>query len=597
LKTTLINTDIEGLQDIINKCADGLLVVDKNHVVQFINPAALAVLDKYAKEIIGREFEHPVEEDQTVEIEVFQKTGKVQCAELRKVDIQWNGGKACLISIRDITKRVRIDRTKDDFIHNVSHELRTPLTSIRESVAQVHDGVLGDLNQEQKDYLSICLRNADHLRQIVDDLLDISKIEAGKVKLKKGKKNFREVVNSALDSFRPLIDKKKLTFKLTIPQDDMDVYVDRDRIIQVMNNLVGNALKFTDQGFIGVTVDNQNGYVKCSIADSGRGISKEDLQSVFDKFQQFGNIPKSGERGSGLGLAISKEIVHLHGGKISVDSELYRGSTFTFSVPRYTLMVELQDKIKSRISQSKDSFMMFHFQIHNIEEMANSSGMETIEIAQKKIEDMVQDLGKNVTLVCQENNNIYLIIDSKSPTQMPLTRQLIRIIKEAFLECAPEHELDFSYGIAQYPAAGDTAEKMLEVCKNTMRKEQVERAKKRILIVDDEKEIVEATKIFLEFFGYKNIKKAYNGDEALSIIRETIPDLIILDMKMPGMSGYEVIGRLKENFKTKDIPIMIMSGYDVEMGQFSDYIKGRAILTVSKPADEKLLKKTAYYLL
>jgi len=596
LKTASINTDIEGLQDIINKCADGLLVVDKNHFVQFINPAALAVLDTYAKEVVGKEFDHLVDEDQTVEIEVFQKSGKVQCAELRKVDIQWNGETAYLISIRDITKRVRIDRMKDDFIHNVSHELRTPLTSIRESVAQVHDGVLGEINQEQQDFLSVCLRNADHLRKIVDDLLDISKIEAGKVKLKKGKKNFREVVNSVLDSFKPLIEKKKLDFKLTLPQDDVDVYVDRDRIVQVMNNLVGNALKFTDEGFIGVTVDNKNGFIECSVSDSGRGISEEDLQSVFDKFQQFGHVPKSGERGSGLGLAISKEIVHLHGGKISVDSKLFKGSTFTFSVPRYTVMVELKDKVRTRAAQSTDPFMMFHFQIHNIEEMANASSMETIVLAQKKIDEMIHDMGKDVSLVHDENENLYLIIDSKSPTSIPLTRHLIRIIKEAFLVCVPDHELDFSYGTAQSQEC-DTAEDMLEACSKSMRMEKEERAEKRILIVDDEKEIVEATKIFLEFFGYKNMEKAYNGEEALSKIRETLPDLIILDMKMPGMSGYEIIGRLKENFETKDIPIMIMSGYEVETGQFSDYIKGRAILTVSKPADEKLLKKTVYYLL
>jgi len=592
-----INKDINGLQAIVKKSADGLLVVDENRVVHYMNPAAESILNRRQKDFIGKVFDYPVEEGQLFRIDIVHKNGKSGSGELRMVDIEWDGQKAYLISIRDITEQIVLDQLKDDFIHSVSHELRTPLTSIRESVTQIQEGLLGKINEDQRDYLDLCLRNVDHLRKIVDGLLDISKIESGKVKLKKEKVDLSDVMKSVLDSFMPMTKKKGLELRVNLPEQLMEVYVDRGRIIQVLNNLVGNAIKFTDQGTIDISVKDQKEYAECAVADTGCGISPDDLQKVFDKFQQFGNAQNSGEKGTGLGLAISKEIIRLHGGKISAVSILDLGSTFTFTIPKYTPTIELRDKIQEKITSSKMPFVLYHFKIHNMSEIEKEVGLQFIEESKNKMKHMLEKLGKHIHAIFGEIEDIIIVEESIFKEVKRHDRQMKRIVKEAFFEPAGDFELEFSYGTASYPEEGKSVNDLMDVCRKNMINEKSQRYDRKILIVDDEREITDATKTLLGFFGYKNIDTAHNGDEALEVVKGIIPDLIILDMKMPGMSGYEVIGRLKENLNTKDIPIIIMSGYEVETDQFYQYITGKAILTISKPADEVILKKMVYYLL
>lgn len=592
-----INKDINGLQAIVKKSADGLLVVDENRVVYFVNPAAESILNRKQKDLIGKLFDYPVEEGQLSRIDIVQKNGKSGSGELRMVDIEWDGQKAYLISIRDITEQIVLDQLKDDFIHNVSHELRTPLTSIRESVTQIHEGLLGKINEDQRNYLDLCIRNVDHLRKIVDGLLDISKIESGKVKLKKEKIDLSDVIRSVLDSFMPVTKKKGLELRINLPEQLMEVYIDRDRIIQVINNLVGNAIKFTDNGTIDVSVTVQKEYAECAVADTGCGISPDDLPKVFDKFQQFGNTQKSGEKGTGLGLAISKEIIRLHGGEISAVSIFDLGSTFTFTIPKYTPTIELRDKIQEKIISSKMPFMLYHFQIHNMPKIEKEIGLQVIQESQDKMKHMLEKLGKHIDAIFGEIDDIIILEESIFMEVARHDRQMKRIVKEAFFESAGDFELEFSYGMASYPKEGQSVDDLMDVCRKNMINEKSQRYNRKLLIVDDEREITDATKTLLGFFGYKNIDTAHCGDEVLEVVKGGIPDLIILDMKMPGMSGYEVIGRLKENLNTKDIPIIIMSGYEVETGQFYKYITGKAILTISKPADEVILKKMIYYLL
>ena len=221
-----MDSDHDILQAIVEKSDIGLVVMDEKRIIQFANPAAQTILNRKSEQLVGQPFEYPVNDREPSIIDIIQRNGRTGTGQLSMSDISWNGTKALLVSIRDITEQVMLDRLKDDFIHNVSHELRTPLTAIRESVAQVHDGILGDVNEEQKAYLSICMRNADRLRKIVDDLLDISKIEAGKIELKKKQTDLSEVVQSGLDLYKPLIQKKGLEIHTQIPERELNVYVD-----------------------------------------------------------------------------------------------------------------------------------------------------------------------------------------------------------------------------------------------------------------------------------------------------------------------------------------------------------------------------------
>lgn len=240
----------------------------------------------------------------------------------------------------EITKRKKaeekeIELLKDEFISTVSHELRTPLSIAREGVSIVLDGITGEINKKQRDILSTARGNIDRLARIIDNLLDISRIEAGKMELQRRMVNIDELAKGVIAVFEPKIKAKGLELRLKIPREEVGVYADKDKIIQVFTNLIGNALKFSEKGFIEVGIQKKNDVVECFVQDSGIGISESDIPKVFNKFEQFGRVIGGGERGTGLGLSIAKGIIEKHKGSIRVESAPEKGSKFTFCLPVY----------------------------------------------------------------------------------------------------------------------------------------------------------------------------------------------------------------------------------------------------------------------
>ena len=234
----------------------------------------------------------------------------------------------------DITERKRLEELKDEFISAVSHEMRTPLAIIREGVSQVLDGILGEVNRDQRQFLRIVLNGIDRLGRIINELLDISKIEAGKLELRREWVDLVALAKEVNSGFGLVLQKKGLVMRENFSQDKVEVSADKDKLTQVLMNLINNALKFTEQGAIEISIADGDPYVECSVSDTGRGIAQEDLPKCFSKFQQFQREPGPGEKGTGLGLAICKGIVELHKGKITVESQLGKGSKFTFILPK-----------------------------------------------------------------------------------------------------------------------------------------------------------------------------------------------------------------------------------------------------------------------
>jgi PAS domain S-box-containing protein len=228
-----------------------------------------------------------------------------------------------------------LDRMKSDFVSNVSHELRTPLTAIKGSVDNMLDGITGALTEKQIKYLDRIKSNADRLSRLITDLLDLSKIEAGKIELKPQHLVADSVVKDVTEALRGVAAEKLVTLDVISSRDSIPLWADRDKVIQILMNLVGNAIKFTPpQGQIKIAVEESDAdWVKLSVIDSGPGIPAEEAIKIFDKFYQIerANSPKS--KGTGLGLAISKALVEMHGGRIWIESGTHPGSTFSFSLP------------------------------------------------------------------------------------------------------------------------------------------------------------------------------------------------------------------------------------------------------------------------
>lgn len=238
--------------------------------------------------------------------------------------------------MQDITERKRLENVKEEFLATVSHEMRTPMTVIREGVSQIYDGILGPTTEPQNEILSVTLESIDRLGRIINDLLDISKLNAGKMVAKKQKMDLTEVLQTLRTAFEPLAKEKKLHLDVQCPKAPIELYADKDKIIQVFTNLLGNAFKFTKQGKITVEASHGKDCIECRVTDTGRGFSQEDLSKVFEKFQQFDREVGPGDKGTGLGLAICKGIVELHQGRIWVESEFGKGSTFIFTLPLFT---------------------------------------------------------------------------------------------------------------------------------------------------------------------------------------------------------------------------------------------------------------------
>jgi len=229
---------------------------------------------------------------------------------------------------------VEVSRHKSQFLANMSHELRTPLNSIIGYTKLILDGLEGDINEEQKQDLHTVYTNSKHLLELINDLLDLSRIEAGKTVLNYGTFTISDLLSEVIPAIEQLAREKGLALTYSIAPDIDNLYADRAKARQVLINMLGNAIKFTDEGSIKLNVAESDSDFVFSVADTGMGMKKEDLEAIFDSFKQVGPAQIAGYEGTGLGLAISKQFVEMQGGKIWAESELGKGSTFTFTLPK-----------------------------------------------------------------------------------------------------------------------------------------------------------------------------------------------------------------------------------------------------------------------
>jgi len=344
-------------QSIIETASDAFLEMDACGLILRWNQKAEETFGWSKDEVIGRSFIETIfptrhRDSHLRSIIDFLSTGRgpFLCREIEVTAIHRDGHEfpvelrlwplrdegICHINafIRDITEIRHLQQLKEEFIHTVSHEMRTPLTTIREGISQVADGLLGDTTAEQRKFFSMILQDIDRLTRIINDLLDVSQIESGMMKLNVEQFDMAGLIEGIRSAFQVQAEERGLSIKADLPGREVMVHGDRDKILQVMTNLVGNALKFTKKGEIRIVLMERPDGVECCVSDTGGGIPEEDLPMIFDKFRQFGKTRRSGEKGTGLGLYIARSIVQLHDGEIWAESEVNRGSRFHFTLPR-----------------------------------------------------------------------------------------------------------------------------------------------------------------------------------------------------------------------------------------------------------------------
>jgi PAS domain S-box-containing protein len=373
-----INDAIMELQDtltyltaIIDNMADGLLVTDTDGVITRVNPALSAMFDLKETDINGRrcdvlfgaDLARLAKKSKKFSGEILTseiglaggRIGKAVATGIHKDILHTTGtvekGIGSVILIRDITSEKEIDRMKTDFISTVSHELRTPLTSVlgfTEIIRKkLEDDVFSHLASGDKkidsavhrvrDNLQIILSEGDRLTELINDVLDIAKLEAGRVEWKLESVMISDIIEHAQVATSALFEKKKLSFVVEIEPGLPAIVCDNDRLIQVLINLLSNAVKFTEKGSVHCRAARTNNDIQVIVIDTGIGIAESNKKRIFEKFRQAGDTLTDKPRGTGLGLSICKQIVEYHGGKIWVESELGNGSTFFFTLPITTV--------------------------------------------------------------------------------------------------------------------------------------------------------------------------------------------------------------------------------------------------------------------
>ena len=319
---------------ILHEIDDGVIVVDQDGKTIMINPAARLMLTN-GERINDILFDSSGDSNGEIRID-NPKSGLFRILKVKSFPLRDDNGALLgkIAVLHDVTHFKEIDRLKSEFVSHVSHELKTPLTSIKGFIDNLRDRIAGDLTSRQEDYLERMAKNADRLIRMINELLDISLIEAGSIKLHYTPLLLSELIEEVSDGLRPIAIQKNIEISLVKFDEERQIRVDRDKIEQVITNLVDNAILYTQPGGkILINLDNDHGFIKTRISDNGVGIPLEEQDRIFDRFYRLERNSILEPKGTGLGLFIAKNVIEMHGGQIWVASEAGKGSEFTFTLP------------------------------------------------------------------------------------------------------------------------------------------------------------------------------------------------------------------------------------------------------------------------
>jgi signal transduction histidine kinase len=357
----------QPLRSIIEQLPDGIVIVDSEGDIRFANPAAEQLFARTTRTLSGTPFGFPVTNDAPPEIDIIRPGADAVTAELRVVEISWDGEPARLVALRDVTDRKRAEerarlierervarieaeaanRAKSEFLATMSHELRTPLNAVI-GYAQLLDlGIGGALTPEHRQHVGRILVTSRHLLGLVSEVLDLSKVDAGRLAMHIAATSSRAVVDAAAALVQPLAEPRAVSFEVRrIDGGDAHFAGDEDRVRQILVNLLSNAVKFTDAGGLvsleyGLTTRSDpkaqttgsGPWAFFRVTDTGIGIPDDQLSRIFEPFVQVKSGRTRANDGSGLGLAISHKLARLMGGDITVESRLGEGSAFTLWLP------------------------------------------------------------------------------------------------------------------------------------------------------------------------------------------------------------------------------------------------------------------------
>jgi PAS domain S-box-containing protein len=617
-------------RDLLEAAPDAILEVDLDGTIVLLNAAAERMFGYAREELLGKLIEvlvptgfrdrhrehrdsysaHPTTRPMGTGLELFaqRKDGSQFPVEISLSPIRSGQGSRVIAAVRDTTARKlaeaeidamrtqysvelsakneqlavrnqeveRANRLKSEFLASMSHELRTPLHTIIGFADLLSEGIKGPLNTDQKRYVDHIQRDSRHLLELINDILDLSKIEAGRLDLHPELFDGVAALKETLGGFRQLAGAKNIQL-IEVFQCPMQVWADPVRFREILNNLLSNAIKFTpDGGSITVECDEKDGFCLFGVTDTGVGIPEEEQNAIFDNFHQVGSTTRGVREGTGLGLAITKRLVEMHGGAISVHSSIGAGSRFEFTLPspQNALRTEtiasppettrpvflLLDESESR-EQTASYLQGSGFEITSLRDLA-----ETLDLAHaQRPAAIVVDLA---ALGIEGWRTLQEMRRKEAALQVPLF----------VLAAAPQvdsFELFGATAVLVKPVEPSALVRTL-LAQIPMRPGEPS----RVLVVDDDAQARELLDETLRAGGLLPVLVA-SGRQALEALARHPVSALVVDLMMPEMSGFELILRVRQNKNYERIPIVVLTGKELD---------GEDLLVLSRQADGVFLK-------
>ena len=497
-----------------------------------------------------------------------------------QISVAIENARAFSISQKAVQEMRELDRVKSQFLANMSHELRTPLNSVIGFSRVILKGIDGPINKVQEQDITSIYNSGMNLLNMINEILDLSKIEAGKMELQLEDVSIADVITKAISTATGLIKDKPIELIQKIPADLPTVKADEIKLGQVVLNLLSNAIKFTDKGSITIEAEltkdaNLNPEMRVTVSDSGVGIAAADQAKLFQRFSQVDDSPTRKTGGTGLGLSICRSLIELHGGKIGLlSSQPGKGSVFFFTLPvigyRKGLdMTQLGHGENVILSIDDDPQVIGLY-----ERYLKNYGFEVVALTNpsKAVEKAIELKPFAITLdiMMPQVDGWQVLHELKQDER---TRD-IPILVCSILE---EEDKGFSLGASEYLVKPFLQDDLI----NAIHRINREGRSMEVLIIDDDVDDLKFVKKMVETEPRIHPTLAQGGKIALDILRNLTPDLIVLDLFMPDMNGFEILDKFKSDARLSKIPVIVLTGADLSVEQKAQLAESSQLLATN----------------